>query len=418
MPHCSIVELSFDSLAYTMSKSNWLPPLTAGFVTVLVGYTSTAAIVFQAAKAAGATPAELASWLMVVGVAMGVTCIGLSLRFRIPIVTAWSTPGAALLATSLIGHSMADAVGIFVFSGALIFLCGVTGIFERAMRHLPISIAAAMLAGILLRFGLGVFSGMQAHLGLILPMFLAYLGVKRVLPRYAVLVMLVVGLLISAANGTIHGEALKLDVSMPVWTTPAFHWQLLISIGLPLFAVTMASQNLPGVAVLRSSGYEPPISPILTWTGLINVLLAPFGCFAVNLAAISAAISTGREAHEDPAQRYWASVSAGGFYLLLGLLGASLGALFTALPQVLIEAVAGMAIFGALSNGLALAMRDEAHREAALIAFLVTASGLTMGGIGSAFWGLLAGGAAHVLASIKLKRRADQAVGRAAPIGR
>jgi len=396
-----------------MSKSNWLPPLTAGFVTVLVGYTSTAAIVFQAARAAGATPAELASWLMVVGIAMGVTCIGLSLRYRIPIVTAWSTPGAALLATSLVGHSMADAVGVFVFSGALIFLCGITGVFERAMRHLPISIAAAMLAGILLRFGIGVFGAMQSQLGLVLPMFLAYLACRRLLPRYAVLVVLLVGLLISAAGGTIRSEELKLVLTLPVWTMPAFHWSVLISIGLPLFAVTMASQNLPGVAVLRSSGYEPPISPILTWTGLVNVLLAPFGCFAVNLAAISAAISTGREAHEDPSQRYWASVSAGVFYLLLGVLGASLGALFTALPAVLIAAVAGIAIFGALANGLALAMRDEVHREAALIAFLVTASGLTLGGIGSAFWGLLAGGAAHALASVSLKRRQVRSVGAA-----
>ena len=367
------------------------PALAAGFITVLVGYTSSAAIVFQAARAGGATPAELTSWLMMLGLAMGGTCIGLSLRYRMPIVTAWSTPGAALLANSLLGYSMHQAVGAFIFSAALITLAGATGWFERAMRHIPLSIAAAMLAGVLLRFGMGVFTALQARVELVLPMFLVYLLMRRMLPRYAIVAVLLVGLAIAAATNTLHLGGISTAIGSPVWIAPAFDLKALVSVGMPLFVVTMASQNMPGVAVLRSSGYEPPVSALVGWTGLVNLLLAPFGCFSVNLAAISAAICTGKEAHEDPKQRYLASVAAGGFYLLLGLAGGSVGAVLFALPHELVLAVAGIALFGAIASGFALAMREEAQREPALIAFLVTASGVTLAGIGSAFWGLVAG---------------------------
>ncbi|MBL8509880.1 benzoate/H(+) symporter BenE family transporter [Chitinimonas sp. JJ19] len=379
-----------------------LPSLAAGFITVLVGYTSSAAIIFQAARAAGATPAELASWLMVLGFAMGLTCIGLSLRYRIPVSTAWSTPGAALLTTSLAGYGMGEAIGAFVFSAALITLCGITGWFERAMKYIPLSIAAAMLAGVLLKFGINAFTAMQGQFWIVLPMFLAYLLFKRFLPRYAVVAVLLVGSLLAAWFGLIKLDGVSFAFAAPVWTTPQFSWTAMMGIGLPLFIVTMASQNIPGVAVLRSSGYEPPVSALVGWTGFTNLLLAPFGCFALNLAAITAAICAGKEAHEDPAQRYRASVAAGGFYLLLGLLGGSVGALFAAFPTELVLAIAGIALFGALSSGLALAMREDNQREPALITFLVTASGVSLGGIGSAFWGLVAG----VLALVVLNLRA------------
>lgn len=368
--------------------------LAAGFVTVLVGYTSSAAIIFQAASAAGATQAELASWLLVLGLGMGVTCIGLSLRYRMPIATAWSTPGAALLASGLVGHSMGEAVGAFLFSAALITLCGVTGWFEKAMKHVPLPLAAAMLAGVLVRFGESVFVALQLRPALVLPMFLAYLVVKRVWPRYAVLAVLVLGCALAAHAGLIRPEGLHLTLARPVWTSPVFDWPVLIGVGLPLFVATMASQNIPGVAVLRSFGYQPPISPLVGWTGAVNLLLAPFGCFALNLAAITAAICAGPDADPDPRRRYLGTVAAGGFYLLLGLLGGSVGALFIAFPKELVMALAGIALFGALASGLALAVRDEGPREPALITFLVTASGMTLYGIGSAFWGLVAGGAA------------------------
>jgi benzoate membrane transport protein len=328
---------------------------------------------------------------MALGLAMGLTCIGLSLRYKVPVVTAWSTPGAALLITSLSGVSLPQAIGAFVFSAGLITLSGVTGLFERAISRIPLPMAAAMLAGILVKFGMNVFGAMQANLTLVLPMFVAYLVLKRLLPRYAVVLVLLLGGLIAAGQGGLHLDGLALELATPLWTTPVFSPGVLLGVGLPLFVVTMASQNVPGVAVLHSAGYRPPISALMTGTGLVNLLLAPFGCFAVNLAAITAALCMSREAHEDPARRYLASVAAGSFYLLLGVFGATVGALFAAFPKELVLAIAGLALFGTIAGGLTTAMRDDAEREPALITFLITASGVTLFGVGSAFWGLVGG---------------------------
>lgn len=378
-----------------------LPALSAGFVTVLVGYTSSAAIIFEAARSAGASQAMIASWLMALGIAMGITCIGLSLRYRVPVVTAWSTPGAALLITSLSGVSMPEAIGAFVFSAALIVLAGVTGWFEKALNRIPLPMAAAMLAGILVKFGINVFTAMQTELTLVLAMFVAYLLAKRLLPRYAIVLVLLLGCVIAAKLGLLQLGEVTLTLATPVWTTPQFTPGVLLGVGLPLFVVTMASQNIPGVATLHANGYRPPVSALMTGTGVVNLLLAPFGCFAVNLAAITAALCMGKDAHEDPARRYLASVAAGAFYLLLGLFGATVGALFAAFPKALVLAIAGLALFGTIAGGLATAMKDDAMREPALITFLITASGVSLAGIGSAFWGLAGG----VLALLILNAR-------------
>lgn len=378
-----------------------LPALSAGFVTVLVGYTSSAAIIFEAARSAGASQAMIASWLMALGIAMGITCIGLSLRYKVPVVTAWSTPGAALLITSLSGVSMPEAIGAFVFSAALIVLAGVTGWFEKALNRIPLPMAAAMLAGILVKFGINVFGAMQTELALVLAMFVAYLLAKRLLPRYAIVLVLLLGCAIAAAQGLLQLGEVTLTLATPLWTTPQFNPGVLLGVGLPLFMVTMASQNIPGVATLHANGYRPPISALMTGTGVVNLLLAPFGCFAVNLAAITAALCMGRDAHEDPARRYLASVAAGAFYLLLGIFGATVGALFAAFPKALVLAIAGLALFGTIAGGLATAMKDDAMREPALITFLITASGVSLAGIGSAFWGLVGG----VLALLILNAR-------------
>ncbi|RQW24609.1 benzoate transporter BenE [Rhodobacteraceae bacterium CH30] len=368
-----------------------LPALVAGFVTVLVGYTSSAAIVFEAARSAGANPAEISSWLMALGLAMGISCIALSLRYKVPVVTAWSTPGAALLITSLSGVSLPEAIGAFVFSAGLITLSGVSGLFERIIGRIPLPMASAMLAGILVKFGMNVFTSMQASLTLVLPMFIAYLVLKRSLPRYAIVGVLLLGIVLSATQGQLQLQGLTLALAVPVWTTPVFNPAVLLGVGLPLFVVTMASQNVPGVATLRAHGYPTPVSPLITSTGLINLMLAPFGCFALNLAAITAALCMNSDAHADPKRRYLASVAAGGFYLLLGLFGATIGALLAAFPQTLVLAIAGLALFGTIAGGLTTAMRDEHLREPALITFLITASGLSLWGVGSAFWGLVGG---------------------------
>jgi benzoate membrane transport protein len=365
--------------------------VVAGFVTVLVGFASAAVIVFQAAGAVGATEAQVGSWLLALGLGMGLTCSLLSLRYRVPIVTAWSTPGAALLVTAGAGLSIEEATGAFLVSAGLITVVGFSGWFEWAMDRIPVSIASGMLAGVLLRFGLGLFTAMSTQLGLALAMFLAYLAARRLMPRYAVIVALLVGIAIALVQGLLHLGAVRLALARPVWVTPRFTPGAVVGVAVPLFVVTMASQNVPGVAVIRASGYTVPVSPLIGWTGLANLVLAPFGGFALNLAAITAAICMGREAQEDPRRRYVAAIFAGLFYLVVGIFGATVVALFLAFPAELVAAIAGLALLGTIGNGLASAVGSENQREPALVTFLVTASGIAPAGIGSAFWGLVAG---------------------------
>lgn len=369
-----------------------LPAVVAGFITVLVGFASSAVIVFQAAQAVGATQAQIASWMWALGLGMGVTCIGLSLRYRVPVVTAWSTPGAAMLVVGTGAVAYSDAIGAFVLAAVLGVLAGFSGVFAKVMRRVPMALAAGMLAGVLLRFGLDVFVSMGTQLGMALAMFATWLVGRRLFPRYAVIATLLVGVGVAAAQGLLHAGQLRLELAVPVFTWPTLSWPAVFGIALPLFVVTMASQNIPGVAVIRASGYDTPISPVIGWIGVVNTVLAPFGAYGLNLAAITAAICMGREAHEDPARRYTAAVAAGAFYIVVGLFGATVAAVFAAFPKELVACVAGIALFGTIANSLAMALREEADREAALVTFLVTASGLSLGGIGSAFWGLVAGG--------------------------
>ncbi len=372
--------------------------ITAGFVAILVGYTGSAAIIFQAARAGGANQAEIASWMGALGIGMGITCITLSLRFRAPIITAWSTPGAAILVGALVGVEMSDAIGAFLFSGLLITVLGLTGWFERVMHKIPLQIAAAMLAGVLARFGMDVFVAMQDQIGLVLPMFITYLAFKRYSPRYVVIVVFLLGILLSSWFDLFQFQTLSLQLTKPVFTTPTFNFSTLIGVGIPLFLVTMASQNIPGVAVLKTSGYDSvPISPLITTTGLATVVLAPFGGFALNLAAITAAICTGPEAHPDKEKRYLAGIATGIFALIAGVFGATISALFVAFPSALVFAIAGIALLGTITTSLSQALAKPTWREPALVTFLVTLSGITLFGIGSAFWGLVAGGLAMVL---------------------
>lgn len=388
-------------------KDSSASAIIAGFVTVLVGFTSSAVIVFQAAQALNASPAEIGSWMWALGLGMGLTCIVLSLRYRVPVVTAWSTPGAAMLISAAAGVPIAEAIGAFLVSAVLITICGFTGWFERAINHIPISIASGMLAGVLLRFGLDVFVAMKTQFVMTFAMFVIYLIARRAWSRYAVVSALVLGMVIAAFQGLLRLDTISLQLAQPVLTPPQFSISALIGIALPLFVVTMASQNVPGVAVIRASGYNVPISPLIGWTGATTIVLAPFGAFALNLAAITAAICMGREAHEDPNKRYVAAVAAGVFYILVGLFGATVGAVFAAFPSELVLSIAGLALLGTIGNGLVTALSQEKQREPALITFLVTASGLTLLGIGSAFWGLIAGGLALLL--LQAGRRHDPA---------
>ncbi|WP_213956079.1 benzoate/H(+) symporter BenE family transporter [Variovorax sp. dw_954] len=382
-----------------------LSAFTAGFVAVLVGFTSSVAIVFQAALAFGATPEVISSWMWALGLGMGLASALPSLWLRMPVMIAWSTPGAAVLAVAGAGYSMNEAVGAFIVCAVLITIAGATGWFERVMNKIPMAIASALLAGVLARFGLQAFIAAQTALPLVLLMLAAYLLAKRFMPRYAVPLTLLVAIVFVASRGQLAWSGVHFKLAMPVFTMPVFTLQAAVSLALPLFVVTMASQNLPGVAAIRAAGYDMPISKLITISGVATLVLAPFGGFALNLSAITAAICMGREAHDDPARRYTAAVSCGAIYVVIGLFGAAVTGLLTAFPKELVAAIAGFALLGTIGGGLAAAVRDESHREAALITFLVTLSGVTLGGIGSAFWGVVAGAIALGI----------QHLGRAAP---
>lgn len=392
-----------------MPASTALRPLTdsslssivAGFVAMLVGYTSSLILMFQAGQNAGLTTGQISSWIWALSIGMAITTVGLSLRFRAPIVIAWSTPGAALLMTSLPHVPYSEAIGAFMLCAVLLALCGLTGSFERLMRKVPAALAAALLAGILFRIGVEICSATEQQPFLVITMFLTYLLAKRQSPRYAVMAALIIGMSIAALLGLLHFDNFQFELAVPVWTTPTFSLAAAISIGIPLFIVAMASQNMPGIAVLRTDGYQTPASPLLSVTGIASVLLAPFGSHGINLAAISAAICTGPEAHENPEKRYTAALWCGVFYGIAGTFGATLAALFSALPKELVLSIAALALLGSIMNGLSSAMSDPKQREAALVTFLVTASGMTLMDIGSAFWGLIAGLTTQIILSWK-----------------
>lgn len=370
-----------------------LSAATAGFVAVLVGFTSSVAIVFQAAQAFGATPELITSWMWALGLGMGLCSAIPSLVLKQPVMVAWSTPGAAVLATAGLagGFSMAQAVGAFMVCAVMIIGSGATGLFERVMNRIPMAIASALLAGVLARFGLQAFAAAQTALPLVVLMLLAYLLGRRFLPRYAVPLTLLVAVAYVMAKGQFNAGALTLQWAVPVFTAPEFTFSAFVSLALPLFIVTMASQNLPGVAAIRAAGYQMPISKIITLTGVATLVLAPFGGFALNLSAITAAICMGEEAHPDKSKRYTAAVACGLIYIAIGLVGAAVTGLLLAFPKELVLAIAGLALLGSIGGGLHAALKDDAHREAALITFLVTLSGVVIAGIGSAFWGVVAG---------------------------
>lgn len=374
--------------------------LSAGFLAVLIGFASAMAIVFQAAQAAGATQEMIVSWVWALGIGMGLGCIGLSLYYKRPIIIAWSTPGAALLATSLNGVTIDKAIGIFIFVAILTLLLGISGWFDRLTRRIPLPLASAMLAGILLQFGLHIFAALETKPILVGSMLLVYLLAKRLFPRYAIMLVLATGFGVAYGSDLLDFSALNLALARPVWVSPQFDIAHLIGIGIPLFIVTMTSQNIPGVAILKSSGYQAqPISPIISWTGGINLILAPFGGFSFNLAAITAAICTSTEAHADPHKRYIAGVACGVFNIIAAIGAVTVVSLFAAFPAALVAALAGLALLGTIGSSLVAATSHSDYRDSAVITFLITASGVSFFGIASAFWGIVIGMVAHSLSN-------------------
>lgn len=386
-----------------------LSAIVAGLIAVIVSYAGPLVIVFQAASAAGLSHDVVSSWIGAISIGSGVAAIVLSLAYRAPVITAWSTPGAALLVLALPNTPYPQAIGAFVFAAGVSTALGLSGLFDAAMSRIPKTIAAAMLAGILFRFGADLFPAFRSDAVVVGAMFVAYLVLKRASPRYAVTAVLIVGLAVASLAGQIDASGLRLELATPVFTRPEFTWTTIAGLGIPLAVVTLTGQFVPGVAVLRAFGYQTPANPLVWVTSAVSLALAPFGSHGVNLAAITAAICTGKECHPDAARRYVAGVALGTFYIVAGVFGATLAGLFGALPKSMVAALAGVALLGAIANGLTNAMSDERSREGALLTFLVTASGASFLGLGAAFWGLVVGLAAHVALNFAVRRPSQAA---------
>lgn len=373
----------------------------AGLVAMLTGFTSSVALIYQAGAAAHLSDAQIASWVAGLSLAIGLSSIVLSLRYRIPAVISWSTPGAALLGASLPGVPFAEAIGAYLVCALLVLAVGLSGWADALMRRIPAALTSALLAGILFHISIGVFPLASAAPGLVLAILAAYLLARRWRPRFAVLLALLTGCAVAALAGEIDVSRLDhgLGLAAPVFTAPRFSLSAVVSIGLPLFIVAMTSQNMPGLAVLRADGYTVRSGPLLGATGIASLLSAPFGAHGVTLAALTAALCSGEDAHADPRRRYVAAVVCGALYLLAAVFAATIAVLLAALPPALVLAVAALALLGSMGQGLADAMRVPAEREAALLTFLVTASGLTLFSVGSAFWGVLVGLCAQAVLS-------------------
>jgi benzoate membrane transport protein len=377
------------------------PAVLAGLIAVLISYAGPLLLVLQAAQAAHLTAAQTASWVWAISIGAGLCGIAMSWRSKMPVICAWNTPGAGLLAAGLVTVPYNQAIGAYLVAAALMLLVGLTGLFERLMAVIPKSLCAAMLAGILLRFGVDVFKAAQSTVSgapaLVGVMFGGYLVFKRSSARYAIPLTLLLGMALWLALGwgdvphSATDSTVNLGWTQPVWTNPAFTWNATFSLALPLALLCLTGQQVPGVAVMRAAQYNAPTSQLVTSTGLASLLLAPFGAHGVNLAAITAAICTGPEAHPQPEKRWVAGVACGVFYLVLGSFAGAITLTFAHLPPALVATVAGLALLGAIQGGLVNALAEPSEREAALVTFIVTASNVNLLGLGSACWGIVLG---------------------------
>ena len=374
-----------------------IPAITAGFVAVLVSYSGPLAIFFQAAQSAEISTAMMTSWVWAISIGAAVSGIVLSLWLKVPVVTAWSAPGTALLVTLFPGLSLNEAVGAYLTAAAVIFVVGITGSFDRIIQAIPPGIASAMMAGILFQFGVGVFVSLEAVPGLTLGMILIYLIFKRLTPRYSLVALLVVGAGLAVVLEGASLEGVTVQLAQPAFIRPEWTWNATLSLAIPLVLVSLTGQFLPGMAIMRSAGYNTPARPIVTLTSLTSFVTAFFGGITTVIAAITAAICTSKEAHEDPDKRYVAGVANGVFYLIGGTFAGTIVLLFTSLPGEFVAVLAGLALIGAITSNLSAFAAHKDHLEASVITFIATASGMSFLGLGSAFWGVVIGALAYAL---------------------
>ncbi|WP_180060074.1 MULTISPECIES: benzoate/H(+) symporter BenE family transporter [unclassified Acinetobacter] len=378
-----------------------IPAAFAGFITFLVGISVSAVLVIQSAQLLGANTAEITSWFWALGLGIGLSGLILSWKFKYPVATSWSTAGLALILATANGYSMNAALGAFLVCGLLTAILGFLGIFEKILRYIPQCLTSAMLAGVLLKFGIELFVSLQNEWAFVLGLLAAYVLSKRLLPRYSIVITVIIGIMLCPLLLGFQLPALNLELAQPVWVTPEFSISAILGLALPLFVINMASQYLPGLAMIKSYGYQPHVNQLIGWTGTAQTLLAPFGCFSVNIAAISAAISLDDQAHPDEKKRYIAGMTCGFFYILMGLFAATLVSFLTAFPLVFITALAGIALLGTIGHNIVIAFQEASERDAALLTFLFSASGVQFFGIGSAFWGLVFGLVVHAIFKYK-----------------
>ena len=374
-----------------------VPAITAGFVAVLVSYSGPLAIFFQAAQSADISNTMMTSWVWAISIGAAVSGILLSLWLKVPVVTAWSAPGTALLVTLFPALSLNEAVGAYLTAAMIIFVIGITGSFDRIIQMIPPGIASAMMAGILFQFGIGVFVSLESVPALAIGMLIAYLVFKRLTPRYSLVLLLVVGVALAVLLEGASLEGVAVEFAQPQFIRPEWTWNATLSLAIPLVLVSLTGQFLPGMAILRTSGYSTPAKPIVTVASLTSFGTAFFGGITTVIAAITAAICTSKEAHEDPDKRYVAGVANGVFYLVGGIFAGTIVALFTSLPSEFVAVLAGLALIGAISSNISAFAAEKSHLEASVMTFIATASGISFLGLGSAFWGVIVGALAYNL---------------------
>ncbi|ACO80334.1 Benzoate membrane transport protein [Azotobacter vinelandii CA] len=381
----------------TLHRDLSISAVTAGFLAVLISYSGPLAIFFQAAQSAGISAGMMSSWVWAISIGAALSGILLSLWLRVPVVTAWSAPGTALLVSLFPALGLDEAVGAYLTAGAILFLIGVSGWFDRLVGAIPKGIACAMMSGILFQFGVGAFQSVASMPTLAFGMILAYLVFKRLFPRYCLVLLLGVGVLLAVGLEGSDLSAIGASLATPQFIAPAWSWNATLSLAIPLVLVSLTGQFLPGMAILRGAGYDTPARPVLAVTGLASLAVACFGGVSIVVAAITAALCTGRDAHEDPDKRYVAGVANGVFYLLGGTFAGTIILLFGAMPKTFVAVLAGLALIGAITGNLMGVVNDEEHREASMLTFLATASGMSFFGLGSAFWGVAIGALAYLI---------------------
>ena len=383
-------------------KQDWsLSASVAGFLAVLIAYAGPLVIFFQAAQAAQVSEAMMASWIWGISIGTAIPGIYLSIKYKAPIVTAWSAPGTVLLVTLFPQMSINEAVAAYIISAIVIFMVGATGYFDKVLQWIPNSIAAGMMAGILFQFGLALFVATDTMPFIIFSMLGCYLLAKRLSPRYTMIWVLLCGVTLSLLLGKMNPVDINFTMTIPVLIWPEWSWHSTFNLAIPLILVSLSGQFLPGMAILNLSGYDTPAKPIVMATSIASLAVACVGGITITLAAITAALCTGKDAHELKEKRYVAGVANGIFYLLGGLFASSIVLVFSLLPKELIAALAGLALIGAISANITIAMKNDSQRESALITFLATASGMQFLGLSSVFWGICIGMIAHYILTKK-----------------